>query len=76
MEDSSKKSKNKKKELERNKKETKIYDEDDENELPDIIPAEKMPPSGTPIPKLKIENPKKPENKKPPNVAKLLSNKA
>ena len=75
MEDSSKKSKNKKKETEKSKKETKIYNEDDENELPDIIPAEKMPPPGTPIPKLEIENPKKPENKKPPDLSKLLSNK-
>ena len=46
-------------------------DEDDPNELPDIIPAEKAPPDGTPIPKLKIENPQKPEDKKPPDMAKL-----
>ena len=65
MEDLKKKPKTKK---DNDKKE---YDEDDENELPDIIPAEKCPPEGTPIPKLKIENPQKPEDKKPPELEKL-----
>ena len=72
MEDS-KKSKNTKNED--NKKGKKVYDEDDENELPDIIPAEKAPPEGTPIPKVKIDNPQKPEDKKPPEIEKLMSKK-
>ena len=59
-----------------NKKIKKEYDEDDENELPDIIPAGEVPPEGTPIPKLNIENPQKPENKRPPDVQKLISSKA
>ena len=59
-----------------NKKIKKEYDEDDENELPDIIPAGELPPEGTPIPKLNIENPQKPENKRPPDVQKLISSKA
>ena len=50
--------------------------EDDENELPDIIPAGELPPEGTPIPKLVIENPQKPEDKKPPEMGKLISSKA
>ena len=58
-----------------NKKIKKEYDEDDENELPDIIPAGELPPEGTPIPKLNIENPQKPENKRPPDVQKLISSK-
>ena len=58
------------------KKEYDEYDEDDENELPDIIPAGELPPEGTPIPKLNIENPQKPENKRPPDVQKLISSKA
>ena len=58
------------------KKIKKEYDEDDENELPDIIPAGELPPEGTPIPKLNIENPQKPENKRPPDVQKLISSKA
>ena len=74
MEDSKKKPKKNKKE--NDKKEPKEYDLDDENELPDIIPAEKLPPPGTPVPKLKIENPQKPEDKKPPEKAKLISSKA
>ena len=57
------------------KKIKKEYDEDDENELPDIIPAGELPPEGTPIPKLIIENPQKPENKRPPDLQKLISNK-
>ena len=57
------------------KKIKKEYDEDDENELPDIIPAGELPPEGTPIPKLIIENPQKPENKRPPDIQKLISNK-
>ena len=69
MEESKKKSKKNNKE--EDKKVNKKFDEDDENELPDIIPAEKAPPDGTPIPKLKIENPQKPEDKKPPDMAKL-----
>ena len=69
MEDSKKKSKKNNKE--EDKKTNKKFDEDDENELPDIIPAEKAPPEGTPIPKLKIENPQTPEDKKPPDMAKL-----
>ena len=73
MEDSKKKSKINNKE--EDKKAKKVYDEDDENELPDIIPAEKCPPEGTPIPKLKIENPQKPEDKKPPEIEKLRSRK-
>ena len=59
-----------------NKKTKKEYDEDDENELPDIIPAGELPPEGTPIPKLVIENPQKPEDKKPPEMGKLISSKA
>ena len=59
-----------------NKKIKKEYDEDDENELPDIIPAGELPPEGTPIPKLNIENPQKPENKRPPDAQKLISSKA
>ena len=58
------------------KKIKKEYDEDDENELPDIIPAGELPPEGTPIPKLNIENPQKPENKRPPDVQKLINSKA
>ena len=73
MEDSKKKQKSNKNED--NKKGKKEYDLDDENELPDIIPAEKAPPEGTPIPKLKIENPQKPEDKKPPEREKLISRK-
>ncbi len=73
MEGSKKKQKTNKNED--NKKGEKVYDEDDENELPDIIPAEKCPPEGTPIPKLKIENPQKPEDKKPPEREKLISRK-
>ena len=73
MEGSKKKQKTNKNEDE--KKEEKVEDEDDENELPDIIPAEKCPPEGTPIPKLKIENPQKPEDKKPPEREKLISRK-
>ena len=69
MEESKKKSKKNNKE--EDKKANKKFDEDDENELPDIIPAEKAPPDGTPIPKLKIENPQKPEDKKPPDMSKL-----
>ena len=57
------------------KKIKKIYDEDDENELPDIIPAGELPPEGTPIPKLIIENPQKPENKRPPDTEKLINSK-
>ena len=57
------------------KKIKKEYDEDDENELPDIIPAGELPPEGTPIPKLIIENPQKPENKRPPDLQKLISSK-
>ena len=57
------------------KKIKKEYDEDDENELPDIIPAGELPPEGTPIPKLIIENPQKPENKRPPDLKKLISSK-
>ena len=71
--DSKKKSKNNKKE--EDKKVKKVYDDDDENELLDIIPAEKSPPEGTPIPKLKIENPQKPEDKKPPQMEKLIKRK-
>ena len=73
MEDSKKKTKKNKNEKEKEKKE---YDLDDENELPDIIPAEKAPPAGTPIPKIKIENPQNPEDKKPPTKEKLISRKA
>ena len=65
------KKKSKKDNKEEDKKAGDKFDEDDENELPDIIPAEKAPPDGTPIPKLKIENPQKPEDKKPPDMAKL-----
>ncbi len=72
MEDFKKSNKNKKVDEKKIKEE---YDEDDENELPDIIPAEKCPPEGTPIPKLKIENPQKPEDKKPPEREKLISRK-
>ena len=57
------------------KKIKKEYDLDDENELPDIIPAGELPPEGTPIPKLIIENPQKPENKRPPDLQKLISSK-
>ena len=46
----------------------KEFDENDENELPDIIPAGELPPEGTPVPKLEIENPQKPEDKKPPKL--------
>ncbi len=72
MEDLKKSDKNKK---ENNKNSKKEYDEDDENELPDIIPAGELPPEGTPIPKLDIENPQKPEDKRPPDIEKLLNNK-
>ena len=57
------------------KKIKKVYDEDDENELPDIIPAGELPPEGTPIPKLIIENKQKPENKRPPDTEKLINSK-
>ena len=59
-----------------NKKTKKEYDEDDENELPDIIPAGELPPEGTPVPKIIIENPQKPEDKRPPDREKLISSKA
>ena len=72
MEDSKKPEKNKK---EGNKNLKKEYDEDDENELPDIIPAGELPPEGTLIPKMNIENPQKPEDKKPPKNEKLGSSK-
>ncbi len=71
MEDLKNKSKN-----DNNKNVKKEYDEDDENELPDIIPAGELPPEGTPIPKLIIENPQKPEDKRPPDLEKLISSKA
>ena len=73
MEDFKKSNKNKKEDDNNIKKE---YDEDDENELPDIIPAGELPPEGTPIPKLIIENPQNPEDKKPPEKGKLISSKA
>ena len=73
MEDFKKSNKNKK-EDDKNIKEE--YDEDDENELPDIIPAGELPPEGTPVPKLNIENPQSPEDKKPPEKSKLISSKA
>ena len=73
MEDFKKSNKNKKEDDKNIKKE---YDEDDENELPDIIPAGELPPEGTPIPKLIIENPQNPEDKKPPEKGKLISSKA
>ena len=72
MEDLKKSDKNKK---ENNKNAKQEYDEDDENELPDIIPAGELPPEGTPIPKLDIENPQKPEDKRPPDLEKLLNKK-
>ena len=73
MEDLKESDKSKK---EYNKYIKKEYDDDDENELPDIIPAGELPPEGTPVPKLNIENPQKPEDKKPPEKEKLISSKA
>ena len=73
MEDLKKTDKYKK---EDNKKVKIEYDEDDENELPDIIPAGELPPEGTPVPKIIIENPQKPEDKRPPDREKLISSKA
>ena len=73
MEDLKESDKSKK---EYNKSIKKEYDDDDENELPDIIPAGELPPEGTPVPKLNIENPQKPEDKKPPEKEKLISSKA
>ena len=55
--------------------EDKDFDENDENELPDIIPAGELPPEGTPVPKLEIEKPQNPEDKKPPQMEKLMINK-